>query len=302
MSQTFQPELHSQSRSLKQRNTVTGWLFVLPNLVGFCAFTLVPVLMSIVMSFSDWNGFGAFHFTGLENYRIIFGDSSFRIALWNTIVFAVFNVLIVMVLSFLLAMLLNRHLVGRNLFRATIFFPYMVSSLAASCVWGMLLQRDYGLVNQLLRSIGIANPPGWAASSQWAMATVVLVTVWKSAGYYMVIFLAGLQSVPVTLYEAATIDGASPLQQTFSVTIPMLQHTTYFVLMMLSISSFQIFDLIYLMTKGGPGRATLTLSQYIYDQGFSYFNVGRASAAALVLFVIVAGLTMLQKKFEKNDF
>ena len=186
MSQTFKPELRSQSRSLKQRNTVTGWLFILPNLIGFCAFTLVPVLMSIVMSFSDWNGFGAFHFTGLENYQIIFSDSSFRIALWNTVVFAVFNVLIVMVLSFLLAMLLNRHLIGRNLFRAAVFFPYMVSSLAASCVWGMLLQRDYGLVNQLLRAIGITNPPGWAASSQWAMATVVLVTVWKSAGYYMV--------------------------------------------------------------------------------------------------------------------
>ena len=115
MSQTFQPALRPQSRSLQKRNTVTGWLFILPNLIGFCAFTLVPVLMSIVMSFSDWNGFGAFHFTGLENYRIIFSDSSFRIALWNTVVFAVFNVLIVMVLSFLLAMLLNRHLIGRNL-------------------------------------------------------------------------------------------------------------------------------------------------------------------------------------------
>ena len=302
MTKTQQKPRMGDRLSLKTRITLTGWAFILPNFIGFFIFILIPVIASFGLSFVNWNGRGDFSFAGIQHYLYIFKDSTFRISLKNTFVYVFFNVIFTIALSLAVALLLNQKIRGRNFFRAIAFFPYMISGVATATIWGMLLQKDMGLVNSFLKTLGFTNVPAWFASTKTSMASVILVTVWKNFGYYMVIFLAGLQSVPGELYEAATMDGATEWQKTLRITLPLLNHTSYLVLMLLIISSFQVFDIIFLMTEGGPGRSTTVLSQYIYNQAFNYWDYGRASAAAVVLFLIVATLTILQTKFEKKDY
>lgn len=286
----------------KTRNTLTGWFFILPNFIGFFTFVLLPVIYSFAMSVMDWDKKGNMFFAGFKHYAYIFRDETFRISLGNTFYYVVFNVILTLVLALAVALLLNQKIRGRSLFRAAAFYPYMISGVATSVIWSMLLQRDQGMINSFLHAIGISNPPAWLASTSTSMLSVIIVTVWKSFGYYMVIFLAGLQAIPGELYEAATVDGANGWQRIRYITLPMLNHTTYLVTMLLIISSFQVFDIIFLLTEGGPGRSTVVLSQYIYDQSFTYWNYGRASAAAVILFAIVATLTLLQTKFERKDY
>lgn len=302
MTKTHSKSTPKRELTARTRNTLTGWSFILPNFIGFAIFTLLPVLYSFSMSLMGWDKKGNMFFTGLDNYAYVLQDETFQISIKNTVFYVFFNVIITMALALAVALLLNQKIRGRNVFRAAAFYPYMISGVATSVIWSMLMQRDMGMINSFLRMIGIANPPAWFASSSTAMISVIIVTVWKSFGYYMVIFLAGLQSVPQELYEAATVDGANSWERTRYITLPMLNHTTYLVLMLLIIGSFQVFDIIFLLTEGGPGRSTVVLSQYIYNQSFTYWNYGRASAAAVILFLIVAGLTLLQTKFERKDY
>ncbi|GMQ60789.1 carbohydrate ABC transporter permease [Vallitalea maricola] len=286
--------------SLNTKNTLTGLSFILPNFIGFCIFIMIPVIFSFGLSFMEWDGYSPMVFVGLKNFTDLASDSTFKIAFLNTIYFAVLTVPTTAIISLLLAILLNKKIKGLNLFRSSIFFPYVASIVAVAVVWNMLFQKDFGPINEFLRFIGISNPPGWTASLDWAMPAVIIVSIWKGMGYYMIIYLAALQGIPNSLYEAAKIDGASSWQRFKYVTLPMLTPATFFVIMMLTINCFKVFDLVYIMTEGGPGRSTTLLVNYIYDKAFLAWDYGSASAISIVLFIMVATITIIQFRAEKK--
>ncbi|RAX18154.1 sugar ABC transporter permease [Pseudarthrobacter sp. AG30] len=288
------------NRKQARRNTLIGWTFILPNFLGFLAFTLIPVLAAFALSFMEWTSFSAPKWVGLANFQRMLASDSFWVALRNTVVYAIGHVPLTMALALLLAMLLNRKLKGIGFFRVAIFFPYITSLVAVAVVWNMLFSPDNGPINQFLHAIGIANAPGWTSSSDWALPAVIITSVWRDMGYYMVLYLAGLQAIPSELYEAAEVDGASAWQRFWNVTIPSLRPTTFFVVVMLTVSSFKVFDLIVVMTNGGPGRSTTVLSQLIYQEGIGEGKFGYSSAISLVLFLIVLTVTVLQFKIQQR--
>lgn len=290
--------------SLKTRKTLVGLSFILPNFIGFFCFVLIPVVFSFLLSVMEWDGFNEMTFAGLSNFRSLFRDRVFKTALINTVYFSVVGVLVTAFLALALAILINRKLKGISVFRSAIFFPYVAPVVAVAAVWNALFMRDFGPVNSVLQAIGIANPPGWFTSTKWALPAVIVVWIWKNMGYYMILYLAGLQDVPRQLYEAAEVDGANKWDQIRYITFPMLTPVHFFVIIMLTINSFKTFDLVYALTQGGPGTATTVLSQYIYNQSFVYWDYGRATAASVILFLIVGTITVIQFRYEKkfNDF
>ncbi|GAA4654838.1 sugar ABC transporter permease [Anaerocolumna aminovalerica] len=288
-----------QKRKIK--NNLVGYSFILPNLIGYTIFIFLPVCFSLILSVMEWDGSrNPMVFVGLENFKRLINDSTFRISFINTLKYAVFTVPITVVASLLLAVLLNKKIKGIAVFRTSFFFPYIASLVAVGAVWNMLFQPEYGPINNLLRAIGIANPPRWVVSTKWAMMAVIIVSIWKFMGYYMIVYLAALQGISPALYEAASIDGANGWRKLRYITIPLLTPTTFFVMMMLTIQCFKVFDLIYVMTGGGPGRSTNVLVNFIYNSAFVKFDFGYASAAAIVLFVIVLVVTLIQFKGEKK--
>ena len=276
------------------RGTAVGWSFLLPNFAGFALLTLVPLALLFYYAFTSWNVFGGAEWTGLENFRQLLHDRSFRTALGNTVYYTVFHIPLTLLAALGLALLLNRKLRGVAFFRTVAFFPYITSIVALAQVWNMLFSPSYGPINQFLRTIGIAHPPGWTTSADWSMPAVIVVGTWREAGYYMLLFLAGLQTIPAQLYEAAKVDGANSWQRLRAVTLPGLRPTTFFVVVMLTIGSFKVFDLILLLTNGGPGQSTLVLSQYIYQLGFVDNQFGYASTVSVVLFFICFLITVVQ--------
>ncbi|AEC02588.1 carbohydrate ABC transporter permease [Parasphaerochaeta coccoides] len=296
---------HDRKRmSLERHNTLVGISFILPNFIGFACFTLIPVIFSFILSFASWDGFNAMKIIGFANFSGIFSDRVFKAALSHTFTYSVFTVFFSMLMALLLAVLLNRKVIGTNFFRSAVFFPYVASIVAVGAVWNAMFMKDAGPINAFLRLAGIANPPGWFASVAWAMPAIIIVSVWKNMGYFMLIYLAALQNIPQSLYEAASIDGANAWNKFWKITMPMLTPSHFFVFMMLTINSFKVFDLIFVLTGGGPGIATKVLANYIYDQSFTAWNFGKASAASMILFLIVGTITVIQFRAEKkfNDF
>ena len=281
------------------RTTAMGWTFLLPNFIGFAVLTLVPVVLLFYYAFTSWDVFGSAQWTGVDNFRRILGDASFRTALTNTLYYTVFHIPLTMGAALGLALLLNRRLRGVAFFRTVAFFPYITSIVAIAQVWNMLFSPGYGPINEVLGFLGVHHPPGWTTSAGWSMPAVIIVGTWREMGYYMLIFLAGLQTVPAQLYEAARVDGASAWQRFRAVTLPGLRPTTFFVTVMLTIGSFKVFDLILLLTNGGPGQSTLVLSQYIYQTGFQENQFGYASAVSVVLFVLCFAATVVQFRVNK---
>ncbi|MFD4973614.1 carbohydrate ABC transporter permease [Streptomyces sp. NPDC058424] len=284
-----------------RRTTLVGWSFILPNFLGFAALTLVPVLATLLLAFTNWNSYSTPEWVGLENFRRMFGSDTFWVALSNTAWYAVGHIPLTLAASLGLAVLLNQKLRGVGFLRTAFFFPYITSLVAVAVVWNMLFSPDLGPVNQLLRAVGVGHLPGWTTSTDWAMPAVIITSVWRDMGYYMVLYLAGLQAIPAELYEAARVDGAGPWQRFWHITVPALRPTTFFVLVMLTISSFKVFDLVQIMTEGGPGRSTLVLSQVIFREGIKQGRFGYSSAISLVLFVIVLMITVVQFRFQRRN-
>lgn len=283
------------------RRNLMGYAFILPNLIGYSIFVFLPVCFSFVLSLMKWDASQApMEFVGLQNFTQIFGDQIFRKSFGNTIEYALLTVLPTLVLSLLLAVLMNSKIKGINFFRTSFFFPYIASIVAVGAVWNMLFQPDFGPINEFLRFIGIANPPRWVVDVKWAMVAIAIVTIWKFTGYYMIVYLAALQGIPSSLYEAASIDGAKGWQKLRYITIPMLTPTTFFVLIMLTIQCFKVFDMVYVMTGGGPGNSTKTLVNYIYEKAFVSWQLGPASAGAIILFSVVLGIALIQFSGEKK--
>ena len=274
--------------------------FLLPNIVGFLVFTLIPVVFALGLSFYDWDLLLDPLFVGLENYRrLLTEDAVFRAALINTVLFALATVALSVALGLAVALLVNLPLRGVVLFRTIFLLPFVTITVALSLVWKWLYLPDVGLVNTALGWIGVEGP-NWLTSPRWALPALVLMSVWKGFGYNMVLFLAGLQGVPEHLYDAAKVDGAGPWRRFRDVTLPMLSPTTFFVVIISIIGSFQVFDQALVMTAGGPGTATTTLVLYIYQQGFQSYYMGYAASIAWVLFAAVFLFTLVQFRVQQR--
>jgi multiple sugar transport system permease protein len=287
--------------SRQQKKYLVAYSFIAPNFIGYFFFTLIPVVISLLLSFFNWNGAsGSISFNGLANYLRMMQNDTFRISLLNTVYYAVFSVPFTMACSLALALFLNQPIKGRAFFRSVFFFPHVASVVAIAVVWNMLFNPDMGPVNQFLHSLGVENTPRWAASTTWVMPTIIMASIWRGMGYYMVIYLAALQSIPKELYESAKMDGASFWRSFIHITIPMLTPTTFFVSIMLTISCFKVFDLIWMMTQGGPGRSSSVLVLHIYKSAFLEYRFGYASAVAVVLFLLALCITLIQFRAERK--
>ncbi|MCR4656084.1 MAG: sugar ABC transporter permease [Lachnospiraceae bacterium] len=288
----------------RRRQTLVAYSFIAPNFLGFAIFTLGPIILAFIMAFTEWDGNNPMQFVGLQNFISIFGDDRFTSALKNTIVYSIFTVPFTMVCALGLAILLNQKIKGRTFFRTVTFFPYVASLVAVAAVWNMLFTpSEEGLINQLLINVFHVEPLKWAASPNTVILTIVLFSIWKNMGYYMVIYLAGLQGISEDLYEAAALDGANSRQQFWYVTLPQLKPTTFFVVIMLTISCFKIYDIVYMLAGGSNGvvnKSAIVIVYYIYEEAFRNWKLGRASASALVLFLIVLVITLIQFRGEKN--
>lgn len=295
-------EYRKQKNKLHRKETVAGYLFLLPNFIGFAVFTMIPVIMGFIISLTNYNGFPGYRFIGLKNYLTMFGDSMFRTSLKNNLIYSFSVVPLTLVVSLALALALNRKIFLGGFFKTVYFFPNLTSMVAIGCVAMMVFQPTGGVVNQLLEFLGMAqeNLPKWFNATSTALLTVIIVVVWKQAGYYMIIFMGGLKNIPQHLYEAARIDGANSWQCFRHVTLPMLSPTTFMVTILCFISSFQVFDIIQITTEGGPGQATVVLVFRIFKEAFQNSNMGYASAIAYFLFLIIFAITLIQWRGQKK--
>lgn len=282
------------------RNRMTAYTFLLPNMIGFLAFILVPVIASFFMSFTSWNGFGNIEFVGLDNYIKLLNDANFKISLMNSILFMVISVPVTLFLAVLIAVVLNRGIRFVKVFRTAVFLPYVTATIAVAAVWQLIFNPTMGPINSMLMKLGIEQPPGWLSSPSWALISVSIVYIWHSVGYYMVLFLAGLQNIPDYLYEAAELDGAGPISKFIRITLPMLSPVIFFTTIIGVINSFKVFDLIFVLTGGGPGRSTHVLVYDIYNTAFKQFEYGYASAMAYMLFLLIFVISVIQFKGQKK--
>jgi multiple sugar transport system permease protein len=274
------------------RNTLKGLAFIAPWIFGFLVFTLLPVCLSFYYSLTDHNLLQPAAFVGADNYREIARDPIFWTSLINTGYYAAVALPLGLTLALLAAVLLNTNVRGMAVYRTILYLPSLVPIVASAMLWMWLFNPNLGLINEALRAIGIVNPPGWLASTTWAMPALILMSFW-GVGNTMVIFLAGLQDVPKELYEAAEIDGAGPVKQFFNVTVPMLSPVIFFNLIMGIIGTLQYFAPAFIMTSGGPSRATYFYTLFVYFTAFEDGRMGYASALAWIQLLIILALTGL---------
>jgi len=268
------------------------YLFISPWLVGFVCLTLLPMLVSLYTSFTKWNGIDATTWIGARNFHDLFTrDALFGRAIVNTLYYAVASVILGVLLALVLAILLNRKFVGRSVFRTLFFLPYVVTGIPVFVIWTWVFNPQYGPLNNLLALVGIPGPP-WLNSPTTAMPSLILMSL-TGIGAMLVVFLAGLQNIPAELYEAARMDGAGALTQAVRITIPMLSPIILFNAIWAIIGSLQIFAQPYVMTNGGPVNATLTIGMYLYQEAFTYYQFGYASAIAWILFALTLGVSLL---------
>jgi multiple sugar transport system permease protein len=288
---------------LSRRRALWGLALVAPNTLGLLFFFGIPVILSFVTAFHQWNGIKPPIYIGLDNFTRLLNDSKFWQAVGNTVKLTIFTVPIGTLLSLGAAILLNQRLRGRNFFRTIYFLPVVTSTVAASIVWAWIFQAHYGLLNNLLAPFGLLDL-NWLTRPDLVMIPLAVVTVWQRVGFYMVLFLAGLQTVPRILYEAALIDGATRWQRFRHITIPMLSPKTFLIVVLSIIGSFQIFDQVFIMTartsRGGVGGSATTLSYFLYESGFINTEFGYASAVGLAMFVMMLAITVVQLRLQRR--
>lgn len=286
--------------SLKQKEAITGWIFVAPLLIGFLVFTAFSMLYSLYISFTDWNVLSKPKWVGFNNYIQIFTkDNYFWANLLNTFYYVIVLVPVVTIISLFFALILNKKTKQSFLYRAILFLPCVVSTVAIAVVWRWLLNSDRGVINGILMMIGINNPPKWLLSARHAKNAIIMMRVWQMTGYYMMFYLTGLQTIPDTLYEAATVDGAGKFKQFWYITLPLLRPTTFVLTILLVLEAFNIFEVVVVMTKGSMG--TSSLMYYIYTLGFESYKMGYASSLAWVMYILILGFTILRFVLKKDD-
>ena len=270
-------------------------LLVLPALAGTFVFIIIPVFFSFYLSFCKWDLLSNIEFVGLKNYFELLSSSNFGLIIQNTFVFAISTAIISIILPLILAAVLNNKIRGSEFFKTAYFLPFITPMIVIAIAWEWIFDPNNGLLNYVLRA-----HINWLYDTKTAMIALIMVSAWKLVGYNMVIFLSGFSAINPNLYEASKIDGANAVQTFFRITLPMLSPTIFFVLVITTISSFQVFDLIYLMTQGGPMDSTNVLVYWIYKNAFEFFNIGEASAGAYILFLIILLLTVVQWKTRKK--
>lgn len=291
--------------------------FILPTYLIIFTFIIIPIFFAFYLSFNKWNLLGSMSLVGLSNYKKLFSSEEFWKALVNTFYYSFITVPLGIIISLLLAMLLNSKIKGIQIYRTIYFMPVMTSVVAGAFIWQWIFQSQNGILNYLLGFIGLGplswlnepkgiftvifgsldvQIPQWLGGPSVTLVAISIMTIWKNTGYYMIIFLAGLQNIPKALYEAAEIDGAGKVRMFFAITLPILSPTTYFVLIMSVIVSFQVFEQVAVTTQGGPLNSSLVLVYFIYQKAFKFLEVGYASSAAYILFAVVLILTVFQVK------
>ncbi len=267
----------------------------MPAFLGTLIFIVIPVICSFGLSFAKWDLLNPIEFAGFDNYREIFTSALFYKIFGNTVVFALATSVFGVIIPLILASILNAKIRGSEFYKTAYFLPFITPMVVIGIVWAWIFDPNIGFLNQVL-NIHI----NWLYDAKFAMPALIIVSVWKLIGYNMIIFLSSLSAVDQSVFEAAKIDGATPFQMFKNITIPLLSPSIFFVVIITAISSFQVFDLIYLMTQGGPFDSTNVLVYAIYKDAFEYFNIGRASAIAYVLFAVILVLTLLQWHFRKK--
>lgn len=290
-------QLKNWFEKLAQSQQFWGWVFVLPALIGTFIFIIIPVICSFGLSFMDWDLLNKAQFVGLKNYKMIFQDPLFGKILLNTIVYALATSVFAVIIPLVLASILNSKIRGAEFFKTAYFLPFITPMIVIAIIWQWIFDPNIGILNYALK-LNI----NWLYDPNFAMPALIIVSVWKLIGYNMIIFLSGLSAMNQSLFEASKIDGANAFDTFRFITVPLLSPTIFFVIIITCISSFQVFDLIYLMTQGGPLDSTNVLVYAIYKNAFEYFKIGQASAIAYVLFVIILALTAIQWQLKKRLF
>ncbi|MBW7455109.1 sugar ABC transporter permease [Paenibacillus sepulcri] len=298
---TISPEIgpHRQPLNNKTTDGFWGYFFIFPQFVGLLCFSLLPLIMAFVLSLMNWDGFGERSFVGLDNFISQFKDEEFRIAIVNTLYYTLLTVPTGILLALLVAIGLNR-VRGKVLYRLIYFMPNITMSVAVAVVFMWLFNADFGLINLYLKEWFGIKGPMWLTDTHFVMPSIAMLSIWMGLGGNMVLFLAGLQGISASYYEASQIDGASKWQQLRHITIPLISPTTFFVTIMSIIGSFQVFDQSFVMTSGGPAKASYTIVFHIYETAFVDFTFGKSTAAAVILFLIILSLTLFQMGISKR--
>lgn len=283
----------------KINKALTVLLFLLPCLIGLIVFNLIPIIQSAYISFTEWNLISSPRFIGFDNFIDIFSDEYSMKSILNTFRFAILYVPIVIVISLFLAAILDMKLKFVQVYRSLIFIPVLLSWVVVSLLWMWLFNADNGLINYLLSLLGIKGP-AWLLDKNYAMTAIIIASLWKDMGYFAIIFLSGLQNISDEFYESASIDGASSFRKFINITLPLLSPTFFFVTIVLTINSLQVFDQMYVMTKGGPLGSTTTIVMQIYNNAFKLSHAGLACAQAWFLVLITLILTLIQNKLQKR--
>jgi len=286
-----------------QTSARAGWLFVLPALLFYVTFLVVPYALAFGVSFAKWRGVSLqLEFVGLGNFERMFGDPFFWKALYNTAFLTVFTGLIVPVMALYFAVAVTRKLVaGARVFRITYFFPNLISQVATAVLWWFALNPEFGILSNFLRLLGLTALPSWLGDPDWARWCVVAVKVWAAVGFYMVLYISAIEGIPDDYYDAAKIDGAGEMQSFRHVTFPLLSEMMKVTVVFLLLNGFGTFDLVRIMTDGGPDRATETLATYIYENAFELGKFGYATTIAMSLFIITFSLALLSLYLQRKE-
>jgi len=282
-----------------KRSQLTPYMFIAPNLALFSVFVFFPLLYAFYISLREWSLIDTPRYVGLENYARLANDALFWQSLQNTVVYSVATVPMSLAIGLTLAVALNRDLLGRTILRSIFFLPVVISNVATAVIAAWLFNDNYGVINMLMQHVGLM-PVAWLSSPRWALFSLIVTTLWTRIGFCMLVYLAALQSISPTYYDAARMDGASRWQQFRFVTWPLLRPATFLLLILGVIHSFQVFDLIYVMTGGGPGFSTTMIVQYIYQAAFVSSEMGYASAMGVVLFIVILLFTLLQWRVNRR--
>ena len=299
-------QLTTGLRTSKNKKTATlsskwlPYLLVSPYLVFVVVFVLFPVLFCLFLTFNKWNIIAPMHFIGIDNYKRLFHDKLFWLAILNTLKFLLLHIPLQIIVSLLLAQLLNQNIKAKSFFRASFFMPVIVSGVVVTILWQQLLGYDSGLINRLLTSIGLSKV-GWLVNPDVAIYSIAVMATWKNVGLYVILFLVGLQTVPPQYYEAAKMEGANKWQQFYHITLPMINPTIFMVVILSTIGGFSLFIEPYIMTGGGPMNQTLSAVLYIYKQAFQYYNMGYSATLGFFYALIIMTVVILQKKFIEKE-
>ena len=295
------PRPRAGAGTKRRRELILVWVFLLPSLLVFFLYRVLPLLWNVVLSFQQFSLFGESKWIGIENYREMVEDEVFWTSLWNTLLYMA-SAPLGIVLALVVSLMVNTGIRGRNLYRTIVFLSYPLMTVAVGIIWRWMYDEKVGLFNYVLRSLGIIDQPlPFLQSFEWALPSILLANVWQILGFYMIVLLAGLQTIPQNLYEAAAIDGAGARAQFFRITLPMLRPSIFLAFVIGVMTSFTSFDLVYVMTQGGPGHSSELLVTYIYKAAFELSRVDYAAALTVVQFVLLVALTWAGNRLAGGD-